>query len=80
MEDRRLFLADHGHYIRKLNQAYFAFHGNYADSPASISPIHQQLTTLRDDSSSLGDFVRRVAQVSSYEEFLELLEDVDTGQ
>ena len=80
MEDRRLFLADHGHYIRKLNQAYFAFHGNYADSPASISPIHQQLRTLRDDSSSLGDFVRRVASVSSYEEFLELLEDVDAGQ
>ena len=73
MEERRLFLAENGHYIRKLNQAYFAFHGTYADSPASISPIFDQLSDLRSASPSLGEFVKVVAAVSSYEEFLELL-------
>jgi len=74
MEDRRLFLAKNSHYIRKLNQAYFAFHGTYADSPESISPIFDQLSDLRSASLSLGNFVKVVAAVSSYEEFLELLE------
>ena len=36
MEQRRQFLLSKGYYIRKLNQAYFAFHGTYADSPTSI--------------------------------------------
>ncbi len=74
MEERRLFLAENGHYIRKLNQAYFAFHGNYADSPASVSPLFGQLTELRAASPTLGDFIREVATVSSQEEFLELYE------
>ena len=43
MDDRRQFFADNGYFIRKLNQAYFAFHGNYGDSAASISPLHSQL-------------------------------------
>ena len=80
MEERRLFLADHGHFIRKLNQAYFAFHGTYADSPASVSPIFEQLSTLRAASPSLGDFVREMGSISSYAEFLELLEEAtDVG-
>ncbi|MQF48516.1 hypothetical protein FIM08_01225 [SAR202 cluster bacterium AC-647-N09_OGT_505m] len=74
LEERRLILANHGHVIRKLNQAYFAFHGTYGDNPASISPIFEQLSTLRAASPSLGYFVREVASVSSYTEFLELLE------
>ena len=40
MEERRRFLAANGHFIRKINQAFFAFHGSYATSPASISPGH----------------------------------------
>jgi hypothetical protein len=72
MEERRRFLAENGHYIRKVNQAYFAFHGTYADSPESISPIFDQLSDLRSASPSLGEFVKIVAAVSSYEEFLEL--------
>ena len=74
MEERRLYMAENGYYIRKLNQAYFAFHGSYGDSPASVSPIFEQLTKLRAASPTLGDFIRDVATVSSHEEFLELLE------
>ncbi|MBI2958564.1 MAG: hypothetical protein HYY32_06960, partial [Chloroflexi bacterium] len=29
MEERRLYLWQNGYHIRKLNQAYFAFHGSY---------------------------------------------------
>ena len=76
MEERRLFLADNGYHIRKLNQAYFAFHGSYADSAASISPIDGQLRAIREMSDSLGDFVRTVAAVSSHDEFLELLAEL----
>ena len=74
MEERRQFLADNGYHIRKLNQAYFAFHGSYADSAASVSPIDGQLRAIRELSDSLGDFVRIVAAVSSHDDFLELLE------
>jgi hypothetical protein len=30
MEERRQFFWKKGYHIRKLNQAYFAFHGAYA--------------------------------------------------
>ena len=76
MEDRRQFLADNGHHIRKLNQAYFAFHGSYGDSAASVSPIDGQLKAVREASDSLGEFVRTVAAVSSYDEFLDLLAEL----
>ncbi|MFC1912741.1 hypothetical protein ACFLX7_00890 [Chloroflexota bacterium] len=65
MEQKRQYLASMGHYIRKLNQAYFAFHGAYADRPASISPIGQELKGLREQSSSLKDFLNTVAAMTS---------------
>ena len=74
MEQRRLVLLDHGYRIRKINQAFFAFHGSYAASPASISPIHGQLKELRERSGSLGEFLHTVAGFGSHEEFLDYLE------
>ena len=80
MELRRQFLAEHGYFIRKLNQAYFAFHGTYGDSPSSISPVYEQLSSLRAVSPSLGAFVKRVSSVSNYADFLEMLDaDTDGG-
>ncbi len=73
MEERRQFFLANGVYIRKLNQAYFAFHGSYGDSPASVSPIGREVEELRATFSSVGPFVRAVAEVSSYEEFQALL-------
>ncbi|MEK7849056.1 MAG: hypothetical protein AAB270_09040, partial [Chloroflexota bacterium] len=58
-----------GYAIRRLNQAYFAFHGSYAESPQSTSPIGEELRRLREKSGSLGEFIRRIASVSSYQEF-----------
>ena len=68
MEERRQLLSKEGYYLRRLNQAYFAFHGSYGDTPASVSPVGGWLKAIRTRSPSLGDFLRRVAQISSYEE------------
>jgi hypothetical protein len=65
MEKTREYLADHGYYIRRINQAYFAFHGLYADTPASSSPIGPKLEELRRRSSSLGEFIHTVARITS---------------
>lgn len=37
MERRRQFFWEHGYRIRKLNQAYFAFHGSYAAEPVGAA-------------------------------------------
>jgi hypothetical protein len=74
MEQRRQFLASKGRYIRKLNQAYFAFYGTYADSPTSIDPIGQELRELRSRSASLKDFLDRVAGMTSRQDLIESIE------
>ena len=68
MEQKRQFLAANGYYIRRLNQAYFAFHGSYADSAGSIDPIGPKLAALREQSASLREFVARVRDVTSEDE------------
>lgn len=73
MEERRQLFVENGYSIRKLNQAYFAFHGTYGDSPTSVSPIYGQLQRLRQASDSLADFIHTVQTVSSYQGFLNLL-------
>jgi len=65
MEQKRQYLASKRYYIRKLNQAYFAFHGTYADRPTSISPIGLELQKLRSQSASLKNFLDTVAAMTS---------------
>ena len=72
MEERRLFMADNGFYIRKLNQAYFAFHGRYGDSPSSVSDIADELREMRRLLPSLKSFVEAISGVGSYKEFKDL--------
>ncbi len=74
MEKRRQVFASNGYLLRKLNQAYFAFHGTYATSAASVSPIGGQVRELRERSASLGEFLHTVAGFGSYAEFVEHLE------
>ena len=52
MELRRRVFWENGYHIRKLNQAYFAFHGAYADQPggaagAAEDPVGEAVRTLR---------------------------------
>ena len=75
MEERRVDLAEHhGYFIRKLNQAYFAFHSSYADQPGggSVSPIFSQLIRVRNGSPSLAEFLRTVQEIESGEELAAL--------
>jgi len=53
MEERRQLFWLNGYKIRKLNQAYFAFHGLYGRDPASVSPIRGELKLLRDKNPQL---------------------------
>jgi len=71
METRRELFWDNGYAIRKLNQAYFAFYGAYADvpgGPAGEDPVGPAVRALREQSASLADFVRRIAWMSSFEQ------------
>ncbi len=68
MEERRQVFVRNGYYIRRINQAYFAFYGTYADTPASIDPIGPKLQTLRQRLPSVGEFVRLAAGFRSVED------------
>ncbi len=68
MEERRRFLAEHGYVIRRINQAYFAFHGAYADTPGSIDPIGPKLDALRQESPTLQAFVEAARELTSEQE------------
>ncbi len=65
MNDQQQYLASKGYYIRKLNQAYFAFYGTYADSPTSVDPIGSEISLLRKNSSSLKGFLDTVSTIKS---------------
>jgi len=71
MEMRRRFLWENGYQIRKLNQAYFAFHGAYADSPggaAGEDPVGPAVRALRAQSDNLADFLNQISWMTSFEQ------------
>ncbi len=65
MESQRRILVANGYAIRKLNQAYFAFHGSYAVGAAATDPIGGKLRLLRRQAGSLTDFLHTVARFSA---------------
>lgn len=67
METRRQELLARGYRIRRLNQAYFAFHGAYADGPHATDPLGEQLRVLRSQAPSLRAFLEAVAHVTDPE-------------
>jgi hypothetical protein len=71
MEERRLFLWENGYRIRRLNQAYFAFHGAYADEPggaAGDDPVGEAVRTLWENLNSPALFLHKMARMNSYRE------------
>jgi hypothetical protein len=71
MEKRRQVFWDNGYLIRKLNQAYFAFHGAYADVPggaAGEDPVGPAVRALRAQSVSLADFINTIAWMTSFQQ------------
>lgn len=78
MEQRRLIFWENGYTIRKLNQAYFAFYGSYADTPggaAGEDPVGPAVRALRAKSSSLKDFLDKISMMSSYSELQNALKN-----
>jgi hypothetical protein len=73
MEGRRQFLWDHGYHLRRLNQAYFAFYGAYADEPggaAGEDPIGAAVRALWADSASPAEFLRTMARMDEVADLL----------
>jgi hypothetical protein len=69
MEQRRIFFWNNGYHIRKLNQAYFAFYGAYADLPggaAGNDPVGAAVRRLRLDSPTLAAFLNRISWMWSF--------------
>lgn len=79
MEERRQLFVENGYAIRKINQAYFAFYGTYADLPAAVSPIGDQVKRFRELVPDLGEFINEVSEISSYDEFLRRLGELEGG-
>lgn len=69
MEARRQFFWDNGYRLRKLNQAYFAFHGAYNAAPgggaSGADPIGPAVRLLRRRSVSLADFLNQISWYTS---------------
>lgn len=72
MEARRQRFVAAGYPVRRLNQAYFAFHGSYATGVGAVDPIGPKLQQLRQQSASLAAFVLTVQQFAS-------LDDLEAG-
>jgi hypothetical protein len=60
MQIRRQLFEENGYVLRKLNQAYFAFHGAYGTGAAATSPIGPKLQRLRELSPDLRTFLETV--------------------
>ncbi|MEY2817727.1 MAG: hypothetical protein RL275_1190 [Chloroflexota bacterium] len=76
MEARRQIFLQNGYLLRKINQAYFAFHGAYADVPggaAGEDPVGPAVRALRAQSASLKDFINTMAWMWSFEQLQETI-------
>jgi hypothetical protein len=81
MEQRRQLFWDNGYSIRKLNQAYFAFNGAYADEPlgpAGEDPVGAAVRALRAQSPSLAQFLFQIAQMTSFEQLKQAVEAAES--
>ncbi len=65
MAAARSELAALGAAYRRINQAFFAFRGGYADQPGATSPYGPLLQRLRAHSTSLAEFVATVRSINS---------------
>lgn len=80
MEQRREFFWENGYQIRKLNQAYFAFHGAYADEPGGASgaaedPIGNAVRKLRSQNPSLAAFLNQISWMWTLDQLQEAIQD-----
>jgi hypothetical protein len=79
MEERRQEFVAICWPVRKLNQAYFAFHGSYAASEgaAGADPVGPAVRRLREISPDLHSFVADISRVTTLAELQVLLEETE---
>lgn len=78
MEEKRLFLVDHGIQIRKINQAYFAFFGSYAASAqGGEDPIGILVDRTWELTGDVGIFLRLMREVESTADLEALVERLE---
>jgi len=79
MESRRSIFWENGYLIRRLNQAYFAFHGSYAAEPGGAAgeegvDLGAELRELKRKTPSYQEFMSLVAWKWRVDQFEELFE------
>jgi hypothetical protein len=81
MEARRQIFYNQGYrFLRRLNQAYFAFYGAYADEPggaAGEDPVGAAVRELRARSGSPREFLLRMAWMDTYADLTRALASPD---
>jgi len=80
MEERRKEFVAQGYNIRKLNQAYLAFHSILGQVSEPGSPIYADLKQFRSKSSSLKYFLEKVANMRSCAELTEALRNCQSPE
>jgi hypothetical protein len=70
MEQRRQLFVANGYLLRRLNQAYFAFHGAYADASGAGGasggdPIGPAVMALREQSADLRSFMQTISRATT---------------
>lgn len=80
LEERRALFWENGYQIRKLNQAYFAFHGSYAADPGGAADeegvdLGGQLRELKSRAPSYRYFMKQVAWRWRLDQFQALFEN-----
>ncbi len=72
MEEQRQYFWENGYRFRKLNQAFFAFYGAYADTPGEQGddPTGPAILAIRENSVDLREFLDRMAPITSIDALL----------
>ncbi len=82
METQRQIINSNGYRIRKINQAYFAFYGAYADQPgaAGSDPIGPQVIALRVYTPTVREFMEHASNILTLDRLVQVVEELKTQQ
>ncbi|MBI5567412.1 MAG: hypothetical protein HY870_21110 [Chloroflexi bacterium] len=78
MEAQRQVINANGYHIRKINQAYFAFYGAYADQPgaAGSDPVGPNVIALRVYSPTVREFMDRASAILTLDRLVQAVEEL----
>jgi len=86
MNERRLYFAQNGRVIRKLNQAYFAFYGGYQSQSSSnpgaagADPTGEAIAEVRRRSTSLREWLHTMRGLTNRDQLLSVRDNLRRTQ